>query len=74
MQVSDEGPGINPADLPILFERFFKGDRARSRGDSGSGLGLSIVKKLVELHGGQIDAALLKSGGLQVTIQLPLAE
>jgi signal transduction histidine kinase len=74
MQVSDEGPGINPADLPILFERFFKGDRARSRGDSGSGLGLSIVKQLVELHGGQIDAALPKSGGLQVTIQLPLAE
>ena len=56
LQVSDEGPGIDPADLPELFERFFKGDRARSRDDSGSGLGLSIVKQLVELHGGHVHA------------------
>ena len=71
LHVSDQGPGIDPADLPDLFTRFFKGDRARSRNDSGSGLGLSIVKQLVELHGGQVQAGLLKSGGLQVTIRLP---
>ncbi|MCP4389879.1 MAG: HAMP domain-containing protein, partial [Gammaproteobacteria bacterium] len=41
LQVSDEGPGIDPADLPDLFERFYKGDRSRNRSDSGSGLGLS---------------------------------
>ncbi|MDX1414271.1 MAG: ATP-binding protein [Candidatus Promineifilaceae bacterium] len=73
LQVTDEGPGIDPADLPDLFERFFKGDRARSRSDSGSGLGLSIVKQLVELHGGQVQASLTAAGGLQVTIQLPAA-
>jgi signal transduction histidine kinase len=73
LQVSDEGPGIDPADLPDLFERFFKGDRARSRSESGSGLGLSIVRQLVELHGGHIEAALAESGGLQVTIRLPVA-
>ena len=73
LQVLDEGPGIDPADLPELFERFFKGDRARSRNDSGSGLGLSIVKQLVELHGGQVQAALPAAGGLQVTVRLPAA-
>jgi signal transduction histidine kinase len=73
LQVSDEGPGIDPADLSELFERFFKGDRARNRNDSGSGLGLSIVKQLVELHGGQVQADLTESGGLQVTVRLPAA-
>ena len=73
LRVADEGPGIDPADLPDLFERFYKGDRSRSRNASGSGLGLSIVKQLVELHGGQVQAALPKGGGLQITIFLPLA-
>ncbi len=73
LQVADEGPGIDPADLPVLFERFYKEDRARSRGESGSGLGLSIVKQLVELHGGEIQAALPEAGGLAVTIRLPVA-
>jgi signal transduction histidine kinase len=73
LRVSDEGSGIDPDDLPDLFERFYKGDRSRSRDASGSGLGLSIVKQLVELHGGQVQAALAESGGLQVTIWLPVA-
>ena len=73
LQVADEGQGIDPTDLPDLFEPFFKGDRARSRNDSGSGLGLSIVKQLVELHGGQVQAGLPESGGLQVTVWLPAA-
>lgn len=73
LQVSDQGPGIDPGDLPDMFERFYKGDRSRSRNDSGSGLGLSIVKQLVDLHGGQVQAALPESGGLQVTIWLPTA-
>jgi signal transduction histidine kinase len=73
LQVADEGPGIDPADLPDLFERFYKGDRSRSRNASGSGLGLSIVRQLVELHGGQVQATLPESGGLRVSIWLPLA-
>ncbi len=72
LQVADEGPGIDSAELPVLFERFFKEDKARSRSDGGSGLGLSIVKQLVELHGGQIEAALPEAGGLVVTIRLPM--
>lgn len=75
--VSDQGPGIDPADLPHFFERFWKGDRARVRAQvpyrdgSGSGLGLSIVRQLVELHGGRVDANLPEGGGLQVVITLP---
>ena len=72
LRVTDEGPGIDSADLPVLFERFYKADRARSRSDGGSGLGLSIVKQLVELHGGSIEAALPEAGGLEVTIRLPV--
>ncbi len=74
LRVGDEGPGIDPADLPDLFERFYKGDRSRSRNESGSGLGLSIVKQLVELHGGKVQADLPESGGLAITIWLPVAQ
>ncbi len=74
LRVADEGPGIDPADLPDLFERFYKGDRSRSRNESGSGLGLSIVKQLVELHGGKVQADLPESGGLAITIWLPVAQ
>ncbi|HSG15666.1 MAG TPA: ATP-binding protein, partial [Anaerolineae bacterium] len=66
LAVTDQGPGIDPADLPNFFERFWKGDRSRSRSASasGSGLGLSIVRQIVELHGGRVEAALPQEGGL----------
>ena len=76
--VRDEGPGVDPADLPYFFERFWKEDRARVRGQdlnrdgSGSGLGLSIVRKLVELHGGTVEASLPDGGGLAVAVTLPV--
>jgi signal transduction histidine kinase len=75
LAVTDEGPGIDPADLPNFFERFWKGDRSRSRSGSasGSGLGLSIVRQIVELHGGRVQASLPEEGGLQVTVILPVA-
>ncbi|MCB8962320.1 MAG: HAMP domain-containing protein [Ardenticatenales bacterium] len=73
LSVADEGPGVDAADLPNLFARFYKGDPARSRADGGSGLGLAIVRQLVELHGGQVSAALPPAGGLTIRIQLPLA-
>lgn len=52
--VCDTGGGIDPDDLPRIFERFYKADRARSRSGSGTGLGLSIAKHIVEAHGGKI--------------------
>ena len=50
LQVSDEGPGIAPADLGRIFERFFRGDQAR--GTPGTGLGLAITRHILQAHGG----------------------
>jgi signal transduction histidine kinase len=52
--VTDTGGGIAPADLPHVFDRFYRGDKSRARASGGSGLGLAIVKQLVEAHGGQV--------------------
>jgi signal transduction histidine kinase len=52
--VRDTGQGIAPEDLPHVFERFWRADRARARDQGGSGLGLAIAKQLVEAQGGQI--------------------
>jgi len=54
ISVADTGEGIPAADLPHVFERFYRADRSRSRERGGSGLGLSIAKALVEAHGGHI--------------------
>jgi signal transduction histidine kinase len=53
---SNSGPGLAEADLPYVFERFFRGDRSRSREGGGAGIGLAIVKELIEAHGGQVGA------------------
>jgi len=54
--VTNSGEGIAAADLLFIFERFFRADRSRSRAQGGAGIGLSIVKQLVEAHGGQVGA------------------
>lgn len=54
VEVADTGEGISPEDLPRVFERFFRSDRSRARGTGGSGLGLTIVKRLVEAQGGTV--------------------
>ena len=67
----DSAPGV-PADaLPHLFERFYRVEGSRSRANGGAGLGLAIVRSVVEAHGGAIDAGASPLGGLRVTISLP---
>ena len=73
VRVTDTGPGIPPKDLPHLFERFYRGDRARTRASGGSGLGLAIAKQWVEAHGGMIRAENAGGGGARFTIRLPIS-
>jgi signal transduction histidine kinase len=71
--VDDTGPGI-PADaLPRVFERFYQADPSHSRGAGTSGLGLSIVRALVEAHGGHAGAENRADGGARLWFELPVA-
>ena len=72
LRVTDSGPGIPPEDLPHLFERFYRGDQARSRSGGGSGLGLAIAKQWVEAHGGRIWAENSEQTGARFVVRLPL--
>lgn len=63
VEIEDNGKGIAPKDLPYVFERFFRGDASRNSATGGSGIGLSIVKKIVEDHGGKIWATSKESVG-----------
>lgn len=71
--VTDTGPGIPPADLPYIFERFYRADPSRSRETGGTGLGLTIARKLVEAHGGTIRAENRPEGGAAFAFTLPVA-
>ena len=73
VSVTDSGEGIDSAFLPHVFERFRQADASSARRHGGLGLGLSIVKQLVELHGGQIHAASAGTGkGSKFTVALPI--
>jgi two-component system phosphate regulon sensor histidine kinase PhoR len=71
VEVADTGIGIPRDDLPRVFERFYRVDKARSRELGGTGLGLSIVKHLVQSIGGQINVSSRVGAGSQFTVQLP---
>jgi signal transduction histidine kinase len=70
--VADTGVGIPPEDLPYIFERFWRGDKSRSRAGGGSGLGLAIARQLVEMHGGKIGVESTPGQGTRFTFTLPL--
>lgn len=71
IEVSDTGSGIAPEDLPHVFDRFWRAEKSRSRQTGGSGLGLSIVRKLIEAHGGTVEARSTPSAGSTFTLRLP---
>ena len=74
VEVADTGPGIAPEDLPRLFDRFYRADPSRSRTTGGTGLGLTIARRLVEAHGGSIEAESVVGQGSRFIIRLPTGQ
>lgn len=70
--VEDEGCGIDPTDLPYIFQPFYRADPARSRATGGTGLGLAIADQVVRAHGGRIDVRSQPGAGSTFTVYLPL--
>ena len=74
LSVADNGNGIPEADLPRIFERFYRVDKARSRAAGGTGLGLAIVSDTVKRRGGTVEAANRPEGGAVFTVRWPQAK
>ena len=70
VSVRDHGPGIDPVDLPHVFDRFYRA--AAARRTPGSGLGLAIVRQAAEAHGGTVTASAAAGGGALLTLRLPV--
>ncbi len=73
VSVRDRGVGIGSADMPYLFDRFYRGEKSRSRQFGGAGLGLAIAKGIIEAHSGTIYAENAEGGGARFTFSVPLA-
>ena len=69
--VADTGQGISAEDLPHIFERFYRADKSRSRGQGHNGLGLAICKAIVDAHGGCIEVSSQPGAGSRFTVRLP---
>lgn len=74
VSVIDSGPGITEADLSHIFERFYRGNHAREDSSAGAGLGLAIVRRIMELHGEAVEAANMPAGGALMRFSLPTVE
>ncbi len=73
IMVSDQGPGISPEHKDRIFERFYRVDKARSRGEGGTGLGLAIVKHIAAVHGGQVGVETTPGRGATFWLEIPKA-
>ena len=71
--VQDHGQGIGSADIPHIFERFYRADPARARNSGGTGLGLSIAKWIVDRHGGYFKVISREEVGTRMVVYLPAA-
>lgn len=71
--VEDNGPGIDPLDLPLIFEKFYRGKRGTGR-RKGSGMGLAIIRAILTTHGGGIEASNVPGGGARFRFWVPLIE
>jgi signal transduction histidine kinase len=71
VEVQDTGPGIDPQELPLVFDRFYRADKARSRDVPGTGLGLAIVRSIARVHGGRVEAQRPPEGGTVFRVRLP---
>jgi signal transduction histidine kinase len=69
--VEDRGPGIAPADMPHLFDPFYRGVESRARQRKGSGLGLALVDRIARAHGGSVTASNKPDGGARFTVRIP---
>ena len=70
----NDGSFVSQEDLPHLFDRFYRADKARTGGTGGHGLGLSIAQAIAEEHGGAIDAESSPESGTTFTVKLPLGQ
>ena len=74
ISVRDNGCGIAAVDLPYIFEHFYRADKARDKKSGGSGIGLAIVKQLIEIHGGFVEAHSELGKGCQFDVFLPIQQ
>ena len=73
IQIENAAPDVHPEELPQLFERFYRRDRAGTGRSAGTGLGLAIARELIELHGGTLDAS-VRDGEITLTARIPQAQ
>ncbi|MNW59033.1 Alkaline phosphatase synthesis sensor protein PhoR [compost metagenome] len=71
VSIADTGAGIAADELPFIFERFYRGEKSRSRKTGGAGIGLAIVKAIVDAHGGQITVTSNLGAGSEFQVYLP---
>ena len=71
VEVTDTGEGIRPDDLPYIFDRFYRGEKSRSRATGGAGLGLAVARGIIEAHGGRIRAESQVGQGARLIFDLP---